>query len=176
MFFMTGDQGRQRQQEYRDRDEFRRFMTRRINLLLRQSGMSQADLARASGLGKDSISLYCRGKVTPRPKAVKRLACGFGLTIEEFLAGAPEESIAACLGEDRTLSLSPVPGSPNLCDVDIRRRLTYAEFAQIAALLDSFEKCNNANDGDMSSADAAVKVIACKIGGSAAPAAPGSQH
>jgi len=47
---------------------------RRVNARLDELGMSQADLARATNMGRDNISSYCRGKTRPRPDSLARLA------------------------------------------------------------------------------------------------------
>jgi len=52
------------------RREFGTRLLRRIQ----QKGMNQSDLARATGLGRDSISLYCLGKALPTSENAKKLA------------------------------------------------------------------------------------------------------
>ncbi len=47
-------------------------------------GWSQADLHRASGLSKDTISKWVAGKVAPNPYNLSRAATAFGITVEEL--------------------------------------------------------------------------------------------
>ena len=55
-----------------------------LNSQMERRRMSQADLARASGLKTATISIYCQGKSTnPDPKALSALARGLELPDEE---------------------------------------------------------------------------------------------
>lgn len=47
---------------------------RRLYNLMLQKQYSQSDLARASGMGRDSISQYVRGRSVPSPKNLAKLA------------------------------------------------------------------------------------------------------
>lgn len=60
---------------------------RRIQEKLFEIGWKQADLARESGLGRDSISLYIRGKNLPGAQSLKSVADALGCTPEDL---APE--------------------------------------------------------------------------------------
>lgn len=52
------------------RTEFANRLRRRID----QKGMTQSDLSRATGLGRDSISAYTNGKSLPTAENAKRIA------------------------------------------------------------------------------------------------------
>ena len=61
-----------------DVDYSRRILTRqefgkRLYSFLMQKKMSQSDLSRASGMGRDSISQYVRGRSVPSPKNLQKL-------------------------------------------------------------------------------------------------------
>ena len=45
----------------------------RLYSFLMQKKMSQSDLSRASGMGRDSISQYVRGRSVPSPKNLQKL-------------------------------------------------------------------------------------------------------
>jgi transcriptional regulator with XRE-family HTH domain len=60
---------------------------RRIQEKLHELGWRQAELAEKSGLGRDSISLYVRGKNTPSARSLKALADALGCSTEDL---APE--------------------------------------------------------------------------------------
>ena len=57
------------------------------NLEARMHGKNwnQSDLARAAGVGRDSISTYIRGLVMPDPKNLVRLADALGCTVPDLL-------------------------------------------------------------------------------------------
>lgn len=52
-------------------------------------GYSQTDLARVSGVHKDTISTIELGKHTPHPSTQRRLAEGLGIEVAELLGKAP---------------------------------------------------------------------------------------
>lgn len=64
----------------------------RIREAMHAAGMSQADLAKASGLPKSSISRYLTGRIEPKQKAIAQLAKALDVT-EMWLWGydAPQE-------------------------------------------------------------------------------------
>ena len=70
---------------YQDVDFSKRILTRqefgrRLTAMLVEKVWSQSDLARASGLGRDSISQYARGRSIPSPKNLSKLANALGTT------------------------------------------------------------------------------------------------
>jgi transcriptional regulator with XRE-family HTH domain len=50
-------------------------------------GLNQIELAAASGVGQDTISLLEAGKHDPRPSTLRKLASGLNAEIEELLYG-----------------------------------------------------------------------------------------
>jgi transcriptional regulator with XRE-family HTH domain len=58
---------------------------RRLYSLMMGKGWSQADLARASGLQRASISSYINGQSFPDPKNLQRLAVALGVDAERLL-------------------------------------------------------------------------------------------
>jgi transcriptional regulator with XRE-family HTH domain len=58
-------------------------------------GMTQAELARASGLGEDSISGYVRGRTLPRPAQLQKLCKVLGVERDALLPPQPVEEIAS---------------------------------------------------------------------------------
>ena len=49
----------------------------------RRAGLSQDDLARASGVDQGTISEIERGKRVPRPSTLRKLARGLGVKVAE---------------------------------------------------------------------------------------------
>lgn len=125
------------------RERLKKIVAKRIVQLLREKNMTQSDLARASGLGKDSISLYVRGKTLPGPRHIERIAHGFQMTPERLLPNVPKGVIRAHRPASE-LTVDPVPGSSVLCNVELRRRMTYAQLAGLTELLDSFDASSSA--------------------------------
>ena len=64
---------------------------KRIQSKLYEKGWKQADLAEKAGIGRDSISLYIRGKNLPGASNLKSIAAALDMTIQEL---APEVASA----------------------------------------------------------------------------------
>jgi transcriptional regulator with XRE-family HTH domain len=58
---------------------------KRISEKMHAKNWNQSDLARASGLGRDSISTYIRGMVTPTQGNLKQIADALGCSTDELL-------------------------------------------------------------------------------------------
>jgi len=57
---------------------------RRLFQLMLAKNWNQSDLARASGLGRDAISTYIRGRSYPEPVSKKKLADALGVRPEDL--------------------------------------------------------------------------------------------
>ncbi|MBR1781046.1 MAG: LexA family transcriptional regulator [Oscillospiraceae bacterium] len=75
-------------------------MTQRLNAAFSASGLTQAELARASGIDRASISLYLSGRYHPKADKLLRIAAALGTT-PEWLSGMD--------GEDRPETALPLP-------------------------------------------------------------------
>ena len=58
-----------------------------IRKIRMMAGLSQADIANATGLNAAAISLIERGKRTPRPKTAKKIAAVLGFDWQKFYEG-----------------------------------------------------------------------------------------
>lgn len=83
---------------------------RRLYQLMMQRNMSQADLARAARLGRDSISTYIRGLCFPEPKSLKKLADVFGVEPYQLLPNSIESAID---NEMPALEIKQAAGHPD---------------------------------------------------------------
>lgn len=60
--------------------------------LIEKRGTSQAEICRATGLSKQSVSWICKGKTQyPSIQVCKRIADYFGMTLDELWALVEEE-------------------------------------------------------------------------------------
>jgi transcriptional regulator with XRE-family HTH domain len=66
---------------------------KRLYRLMVQKGWSQSELGRQSGLPRDSISVYIRGKSLPTDKSLAALAEALGVPAEELLPNHVESAI-----------------------------------------------------------------------------------
>ena len=68
---------------------------RRLQAMILERNWNQADLARAAGLGRDSISTYIRGTVFPDPKNLKKIADALGTTTQSLTVGCVDGFVEA---------------------------------------------------------------------------------
>lgn len=83
---------------------------RRLLARLIEKGWNQSDLARATGIGKDSISGYIRGRSFPRPDKVHTICSALEIPEGMLLhnprrAGQDEELAPIDIGEGRRVQL-----------------------------------------------------------------------
>lgn len=58
---------------------------------IRQSGLTQAEIAKRAGISKSTLSGYASGKSYPRPEQMARLAEVFGVSVGELTSSAYAE-------------------------------------------------------------------------------------
>lgn len=66
-------------------------------------GISQADLARASGVNEGSLSRYKRGAVTPDPATIQKLATPLQADVEEMMRLAGHSTDEPSDSDGRTI-------------------------------------------------------------------------
>lgn len=101
---------------------------RRLQALILEKNWNQAELARAAGLGRDSISTYIRGQVFPDPKNLKKLADALGMTPQQLY---PQAMSTAMDVEIPTLEIRQSITEPNKVHLRINRTVTLEQAAQI---------------------------------------------
>lgn len=105
---------------------------RRLYKLMLGKGWTQSDLARKSGMGKDSISTYIRGRSFPEPVGLQKLARALGTTAEELL---PKTLESAFENEASQLELKQVVGQPEKAWLRVNRVVTIHTAARIIEIL-----------------------------------------
>lgn len=60
----------------------------KLKAALRAKSWNQSDLARAVGIGRDSISTYIAGTVKPTPKNLAKIASALGVSPGDLMPGA----------------------------------------------------------------------------------------
>lgn len=80
-----------------DADDFDTRFTLWLNRTMENRGYSQADLARAVGVGDAQVSRWRRGQVVPNVRSLQRLADTFGVprATLDSLAGYPSDEAQA---------------------------------------------------------------------------------
>lgn len=118
--------------------------------LILEKGWRQSDLARASGLPKDSISTYVRGKVFPTHHSLLKIAEALDIEVEELAPGnspAPANKL-----EKSGVQLMAHPSKKGMGLIFVDRLVTMKTALRIMDLLES----DNATDAGGSGAAPAV--------------------
>lgn len=105
---------------------------KRLYALMMNKNWNQSDLARASNLGRDSISQYIRANNTPSPRNLKKLAEALGVEPVELY---PNYEAAAVEEEMPALSFRQMPGDEEHMWVRINKKVPKAVAAKIMVLL-----------------------------------------
>lgn len=105
---------------------------RRLQSLLIERNWNQAELARAAGLGRDSVSTYIRGTVFPDTKNLKKLADALGMTPQQLMPADMAQHIQA---EVPALEIRQSASDPNKVFIRINRTVTIEQAAQIFSIL-----------------------------------------
>ncbi len=105
---------------------------KRLYSLMMKKNWNQSDLARASGLGRDSISQYIRANNIPSPLNLKKMADALGVEPVELY---PNYEAAAIEEETPALSFRQMPGDDEYMWVRINKKLPKAVATQIMVLM-----------------------------------------
>ncbi len=96
--------------------------------------MRPADLARASGIGRDSISGYQHGRTLPTPGNAAALATVLGVTVQELLG--VEAAPPAAPPPIPAFGVSAVPGRPDRVRLQMDREINFSTLVKIGTLLE----------------------------------------
>ena len=105
---------------------------RRLAAMMMDKGWNQSDLARAAGLGRDSISTYVRGQTFPEPKNLRKLADALGTTTHELL---PNAALNAIESETPALEIRQAHGHADRVFIRINQLVTLEQAARIFEIL-----------------------------------------
>lgn len=109
------------------------FGKRLYNLMIRK-GWHQSELARQSGLPRDSISVYIRGKSLPTPTSLPALALALGISTEELLPN----HIEGAIDEDHpSMEFKVSPNAPDKAWLRVNRLVTVRMALKIMDMLET---------------------------------------
>lgn len=105
---------------------------KRLYKLMLGKGWHQSELHRQSGLPRDSISTYIRGKSLPTPQSLQKLAEALGVKPEELLPNHTESAI----DEDTpSFEMKVSPNAPNTAWLRVNRLVSMPSALKIADIL-----------------------------------------
>lgn len=106
---------------------------RRLYQLMLAKGWRQADLHRAAGLPKDSISSYVRGRTFPTHMSAQKLAKALGVAVEEIL---PNHMAGAIAQDEPEFELKVSQSDPRRAWLRINKAVSFSVGARIAQMLE----------------------------------------
>jgi transcriptional regulator with XRE-family HTH domain len=105
---------------------------KRVYKLMLEKGWRQADLHRAAGLPKDSISSYIRGRTFPTQLSAIKLAKALGVPVEEIM---PNHMAGAIADDEPEFDLKVSVSDPKRAWLRVNRSVPFEVGVRIAALL-----------------------------------------
>lgn len=114
------------------RDHLKHEFGRRVYAALLKRGMRQADLARASGLARDSISSYVRGRALPDPENLQALAKALNVEMTDLL---PENQYKAIAADPPAFELKASVSNPEMTWIRVNTTVPSPIAAKIYELL-----------------------------------------
>ncbi len=109
---------------------------RRLSAAILDRAWTQADLARAADISRDSVSTYVRGRSLPTPLNLKKIADALGLEPHVLMPNAIEN---ATDNDAPSFEMREAVGHPGYAWVRVNRRLTFRQALAIAHILDAEE-------------------------------------
>lgn len=106
---------------------------KRLYTLMIKKGWHQSELARQSGLPRDSISVYMRGKSLPEASNAQALAKALGVPFEQLMPNHVESAIDADMP---ALEMKVSPNAPNAAWIRVNRLVTLRTALTVMDLLE----------------------------------------
>lgn len=106
---------------------------KRLYKLMLSKGWSQSELGRRSGLARDAISVYIRGKSLPTPQSLQLLAAALGVSEIALLPNHTESSIDH---DNPAFEMRVSPGAQHLAWIRVDRLVSVSTAVKIADLLE----------------------------------------
>jgi transcriptional regulator with XRE-family HTH domain len=110
---------------------------RKLYNLIMEKGWNQSELGRRSGVGRDAISTYIRGRSFPEPQTLQKLSKALGVKAEDLL---PNVVAGAVERDDPALSIQESPGHPDKCWMRLNRLLTSEQALRIMQIVHETDK------------------------------------
>jgi transcriptional regulator with XRE-family HTH domain len=105
---------------------------KRLYHLMIERGWHQSELARQSGIARDSVSTYIRGVSLPEPGNLVRLAKAFGMEPGDLLPNSVEASIH---NDVPSLNVNVSSSDPRLAWLQVNRLVSMTTCLKVVDLL-----------------------------------------
>lgn len=104
-------------------------ISKRLQKLMDQKGWNQSDLARQAKIGRDSVSVYCRGRSAPGTKHLAAMARALGCDPSDICPAVHEASAPAAM------QVTQVIGEQGKVWVKLNRAVTMDQMIRIMQIL-----------------------------------------
>ena len=122
--------------DFSERILIRQEFGRRLTAMLVEKVWRQSGLARASGLGRDSISQYARGRSIPSPKNLSKLANALGVDTEVLFPNYDAQSNAL---DEATLEMKSIESDAKNVWLRVNMKLPIERAIEVIQLIKSLE-------------------------------------
>jgi len=118
----------------------RQAFARRLYQLMLKRGWNQSELGRQSGLPRDRISTYIRGKTTPTPQNVEALAKALNIAPQDLLPDHVESAIDA---DNPAFEMKISPNDQSVAWLRVNRLVSVKTAVKVAELLEADDASPN---------------------------------
>ena len=105
---------------------------KRLYNFMMQKRMSQSDLSRASGMGRDSISQYVRGRSVPAPRNLAKLAEALNVEVDVLF---PNYDAQANAREEATLEIKSIESDAENFWLRVNMKVPAAKALEVMKIL-----------------------------------------
>lgn len=118
---------------------------RRLYTMMLDRGWHQSELSRQSGLPRDSISVYVRGRSLPTPTSLQALARAFGVKPQDLLPN----HIEGAIDEDTpAFEIKVSPNAPNVAWLRVNRLVSVTSAMKIMQILEGDHAVDGGRSGN----------------------------
>ncbi|MGQ3049870.1 MAG: helix-turn-helix domain-containing protein [Niveispirillum sp.] len=111
------------------REALRGEIAQRLQGLMEKKGWNQSELARAAGIGRDSVSVYCLGKSIPGAKHLAAMARALNCDPSDICPAVSEASAPTAM------QVTQVVGEPGKAWLRLNRSVTMDQLVRIMQIL-----------------------------------------
>jgi transcriptional regulator with XRE-family HTH domain len=117
---------------------------KRLYTLMIAKGLHQSELARRAGVNRDMVSVAIRGKATPTPLNLAKLAKALDVAPEDLF---PNHTMSAIDDDLPAFEMKVSPSSPGTAVLRINRLVRTSTAVKIAELLEADDAFNRSGSG-----------------------------
>ena len=118
--------------DYQPKSLSKQEFARRLHHMILERGWNQSELARRSGIGRDAVSTYVRGRSFPEAKTLRKISQALGVEPTELLPNTIETAIEE---DEPALSIREAAGHPDKVWLKVNRMATPSQALRVMQIL-----------------------------------------